>query len=247
MGDTYREDLAVIHDAGFGQFARAAATLLREELCRAGFDRGLVVDLACGSGILSAAMVESGYEALGIDIAPAMVELSRAKVPGATFRVGSIWDADPLPECVAVAAIGECVNYLFDPRCTARALPGLLRRVARALAPGGLFLFDAAGPGRVPGGGPTKGHWQGDGWAVLTTAEEDARRGLVTRRIVTFRRNGDLYRRDEEVHRLRLRRRADVLAQLRAAGYRARTLRAYGEQPLPPGMVGYLAKTPAPR
>src|SRR5271170_5383990 len=111
MTDAYRDDLAYIHDAGFGGMARAAAPVLIDALRKRGFARGLVVDLGCGSGILSQAMVEAGYDLLGIDISPAMIALARERVPGGTFRVGSLVTVD-LPPCIAVAAVGECFNYL---------------------------------------------------------------------------------------------------------------------------------------
>jgi ribosomal protein L11 methylase PrmA len=53
MPDAYREDLAYIHDVGFGKFAGAAAPVLLDAFNRAHISRGLVVDLGCGSGILS--------------------------------------------------------------------------------------------------------------------------------------------------------------------------------------------------
>ena len=61
--------------------------------------------LGCGHGV--------GVSALGIDISEGMVALAREHVPQATFRVESLLSAE-LPSCVAVAAVGECLNYLFD-------------------------------------------------------------------------------------------------------------------------------------
>ena len=51
--NAYREDLAYIHDVGHGGLARIAAQRLMEELRSAGFHKGTVVDLGCGSGILA--------------------------------------------------------------------------------------------------------------------------------------------------------------------------------------------------
>ena len=72
-----------------------------------------MIDLGCGSGILSAAVMELGYRTLGIDISEGMVALARKHVPRGEFRVESLLSAE-LPRCVAVAAVGECLNYLFD-------------------------------------------------------------------------------------------------------------------------------------
>jgi SAM-dependent methyltransferase len=246
MTEAYREDLAVIHDAGYGGHARSAAPVLLDALRRAGMTGGLVVDLACGSGILSAEVASAGYEVLGIDIAPAMVELARRRVPGGRFLVRSLLKAQ-LPPCVAIAAVGEGVNYLFDEGNTDQALAELFRRAFAALCPGGLLLLDAAGPGRIPGHGPRQSFREGDDWAVLVTTEEDAERRLLTRQITSFRRVGAWYRRDHEVHRLRLLPPAELAEQLRAAGFRVRVLRRYGELRLPRGLTGLLAHKPVRR
>src|SRR5215469_14060460 len=110
----YTEDLAYIHDTGYGDFARTAAPALLESLRARGITSGLVVDLGCGSGIWAQALVAAGYDVLGIDISPAMIRLARRKAPGAKFRTASLLSAE-LPPCAAVTAIGECVNYAFDP------------------------------------------------------------------------------------------------------------------------------------
>src|SRR5207248_9796921 len=157
----------------------------------------------CGSGIWAQALVSAGYDVLGIDLSPAMIALARARVPGGHFRVGSFVDA-ALPPCVEVTALGECFRFLFDRGSTRRGLRALFRRAHAALCPGGLLIFDVAGPGRVGGRGPRRICAEGDDWAVLVTAEEDRRRRLLTRSITSFRKVSGLYRRDHEVHRLRL-------------------------------------------
>src|SRR5262245_24727444 len=163
MSDAYRDDLAFIHDAGFDHFARHAAAVLVERLQAEGMTGGRVIDLGCGSGILSRAIADAGFDVLGIDLSPAMVALARERVPAGEFRVGS-YLTEELPPCVAVAAVGEVFNYLFDRGNKPAALARLFRRVHTALAPGGWLIFDMAGPGRVPGG-RAQGHREGDGWA----------------------------------------------------------------------------------
>ena len=239
MSEGYREDLAYVHHAGFGVLADDAASLLLEELRRGGTRSGTVVDLCCGSGPLSRRLSDAGYDAFGVDISGAMVEMARERVPEGRFVEGSILSID-LPPCVAVAAVGECFNYLFDEGNTEEALRALLRRIHEALTPGGILIFDAAGPGRAPARPQT--HAEGDDWAVLATAEEDEERGILTRRITTFRGVGELYRRDEEVHRLRLIERETTAAQLRELGFRVSVLDGYGEFRFPPGLAGFLAR-----
>ncbi|MEM9539623.1 MAG: methyltransferase domain-containing protein [Cyanobacteria bacterium P01_E01_bin.42] len=68
MESYYREDLAYIHDAGFGHFAENAALMLIKLLRQQGKNSGFIIDLGCGSGIAIAKLQESGYNCLGIDI-----------------------------------------------------------------------------------------------------------------------------------------------------------------------------------
>jgi SAM-dependent methyltransferase len=238
----YDQDLAFVHDAGFGGFARAAAPGVLALLARAGVASGRVLDLGCGSGIWAERLLERGYDVVGIDISPAMIRLARRRAPRAEFRVGSLFRG-ALPRCDAVTALGECVSYLFDRE--GHALPRLLRRVYRALAPGGVFVFDVIEPGGRRAARAARTFTNGTGWFVAAEKSEDRTRGILTRRIVTFRKVGRAYRRSEEVHRLRLQRAADVLRELRAAGFRARAIRGYGALRLPAARVGFVARKPA--
>lgn len=243
MPEGYREDLAFIHDAGFGRFARGAAEVLLEELPRRSLDRGLVIDLGCGSGILAEPLAARGYEILGIDLSAAQIALAQQRVPTGQFRVESLLTAG-LPRCIAIAAVGECVNYLFDERHSWEGVRQMLGRAYGALVPGGVLLFDVAEPGRVSEG-IGRSHAEGEGWAVLVTAEEDRQQGLVTRHITSFRQVGELYRRDHEVHRLRLLPRSDVVSWLAEIGFEVQILDGYGSVPFRPGHVGFLARKPA--
>src|SRR5262245_62100303 len=199
----YRDDLAYIHDDGFGGFARDASDWLLKQFASWGIRQGLVIDLGCGSGIWAEALVRAGYEVLGYDLSPAMVEMARRRVPSGRFEAQSFLDAQLLP-CVAVTAMGEIFNYLFDERNSARTLHQQFTRVYTSLVPGGVFVFDGAEPGRGGKTGTTRNFTEGQGWACLFAAQEDRRRNTLSREITTFRQEGRQYRRDHEVHTLRL-------------------------------------------
>jgi SAM-dependent methyltransferase len=239
MIKAYEHDLAYIHDVGFGDFAKNSAPALLKLLRQNGITDGLVVDLGCGSGIWARELSQAGYDVLGIDISLAMIELARNRVPGGEFRQTSLLEAE-LPRCVAVTSLGECVNYLFDESNNIGELRRLFRRVYAALRRGGVFIFDVAEPGR--GKGPRQKHFEGPDWAVLMEVDEDRRTNRLTRDMTLFRKIGELYRRDREVHRLRLYKRSDIAKELRRVGFRVRTLRAYGNQPMIKGCVGFLAR-----
>jgi hypothetical protein len=71
--------------------------------------------------------------------------------------------------------------------------------------------------------------------------EIDRRRLILTRRITSFLRVGRRFRREREIHRMRLVEPEKVLRLLRSAGFRARALRGYGALLFPKGVSGYLA------
>jgi len=244
MTKAYFDDLAYIHDAGFGEFAKNSGPGLLEILRQNAITKGLVVDLGCGSGIWARELSRAGYDVLGIDISPAMIEIARKRVPRGEFRVESLLKAK-LPKCDAVTSLGECLNYLFDRRNNITQLRRLFRRIYTALKPGGVFVFDIAEPGR--GKGPRQKHREGKDWAVLVEVDEDPRTNLLTRRITSFRKVGELYRRAEETHRLQLYHRSEVANQLRETGFKVKTISGYGRQPMIEGCVGFVARKPLVR
>jgi SAM-dependent methyltransferase len=239
--DAYKDNLAYIHDVGFGDYARNSARGLLDILRRGGVTTGLVVDLGCGSGIWASELANAGYQILGIDISAAMIDIARARVPEADFNVGSLLRAK-LPNCNAVTSLGECFNYLFDKKNSITHLSRLFRRIYAALKPGGLLIFDIAEPGR--GKGPRQKHMEGPDWAVLVEVNEERHTNRLTRRITSFRKVGELYTRDEETHRLQLYSRSEVAKELRNVGFRVRTVNSYGDQPMIDGCVGFVARKP---
>jgi SAM-dependent methyltransferase len=241
--DAYAEDLAFIHDDGFGMIARGAAATLVEALAASGIRDGLVVELACGSGISSRIVADAGYAVHGFDLAPAMIDLARERVPAGRFEVCSLYDAEIEP-CVAVTAIGEAFNYRFDERAGFERMAEIFERAYAALAPGGVLLFDVAQPGR---GLPRAEHtvWAGDGWRVSSETIEDSARRRLARRIVSHRAVGGAERRREELHELALYEHESVFAALRETGFVVRSLATYaGQYHFSAGHGGFLALRP---
>jgi SAM-dependent methyltransferase len=252
----YGRDVAHVHDTGYGDFARDAAPGLLALLRAAGVRDGLVVDLGCGSGIWAAALLEAGYDVLGIDQSAelleagydvlgidqsaALLQIARRRAPAATFVQGSLFEA-ALPRCAAVTSISECVTYGPDPRAGRAAFVALLARVRAALVPGGVLVFDVVTPER-----PARRSWnEGEDWVICVDGRPDRDAGTYTRAMTVFRRgassevdrdagagaSGDTWHRSDEVHDVWMYDPADVLADLRDAGFAdARELDGYGER-----------------
>ena len=231
------EDLAVIHAAGFTAIAPAAADELLPRLAPS----SRVLELGCGDGTTDRLLSGAGHDVEALDSSRAFIELARVRPPRARFEIGSFLDAPLPPDCDAVLAVGEVLGYIDPTSSRAADLDRVIVRIAGALRVGGLLLFDLATPRRALAAAERT--WtEGEGWAVMVEASRAG--DELRRRIVTFRdRGGGRFRRGEELHRLRLHRPVEVLGALRAAGFAARTLPGgYAGEPLPRGLVAYLAR-----
>lgn len=229
----YQEDLAHVHEAGFTALAEAAARMVLD-LVR---PPGRVVDLGCGGGTLLRDLVDAGFDAWGIDLSPAMVDLARRRVPEARVEAGDALRAG-LPPCRVVTAVGEVLNYAFAPNDPG-AVAALLHRVHDALEPGGVFLFDIATAGRA-GDGPTHAERAGRDWRVEARAEEAD--GWLTRTIDTWRLVDGAWRHHHESHRLRLLEVGWVLERLREARFEAEVLGGYDDFGFQTGWDGFLGR-----
>lgn len=237
----YQTDLAYIHDTGFTDFTRRSAPGLLGILRRHKIERGLVVDLGCGSGVWAETLISHGYEVLGIDSSPSMLRLARRRAPKARFTRASLFHAR-LPKCAAITAVGECLNYAFDRSANVK-LEDLFRRVHKALAPGGVFIFDIAEPGRV-GPVPTQNFFLGSDWAVLVRNEGDRRRRLLTRHMTIFRRIGTSRRHTTEIHHQNLFQPSRIEAALKVSGFTVTRRLGYGGLRLGKGRSVFIARNP---
>lgn len=141
-------------------------------------------------------------------------------------------------------SVGECLNYLFDQDQDQgrRSLLPLFQRIYQALTPGGVLIFDIAEPGQVSG--TTQGFVEGTDWTVLVEKEEDQTQKILTRRIITFRQQGEQYRREEEVHRQQLYEATEVTTLLAQVRFQVQVMRSYGQYSLPQAHAALIACKP---
>jgi SAM-dependent methyltransferase len=225
-----------VHHLGFGFHADACAPgiLALLEPARG----GLVLELGCGSGLLTRYLVEAGHRVLASDASPAMLALARKTAPRAEVRQLVLPD-DPLPECDAIVSVGHVLSYLPDEAGIERTLTA----AARALRPEGVFAIDLCDLryGELRSDEPNASRI-GDDWAIITRFSLP-RPNLFVREIAVFLPNGDgTWRRDDERHENILADTAAVPELLREHGVEARVAESFGDEELPDGLVAIVGR-----
>jgi SAM-dependent methyltransferase len=232
----YRPDLARIHHLGFGFHAEdtAAGVLSLLEPVRG----GLVVEIGCGSGLLTRHLAEAGRRVIATDASPAMLDIARDEQPNVDFRRLTLPD-DPVPEADAIVGVGHGLNYLD----TVEQVETSLAALAEALRPGGVLAIDLcdlewaafrAEQGSVG--------WVGEDWALVTRFSVPSPDRYV-REMTTFTRAADgTYRRDEERHDNVMVDVATVPGILAAHGVKATVHDAFGTERLPVGLKAIVGR-----
>lgn len=191
-----------------------------------------VLDIGCGTGVFALLLADRGIEAVGIDPAPASIDVARAK-PGSERVRWIRGDAADLPplQVDLVTMTANVAQAIADPLTWHKTLRGAYE----ALRPGGHLVFETRDPARraweewtreishrvteVPGVGPV------ESWVQLV------RTGLP---LVTFRwtfvfaADGQVLTSDST---LRFREREEVERDLVTHGYEVEGIRDAPDRP----------------
>lgn len=229
----YREDLALVHHRGFGFHADACAPgilKLLEPVRRRG---GQVLELGCGSGLLTRHLLDAGHRVIATDTSPAMLSLAEEHAAEAEVRQLTLPD-DPLPPADAIVSVGHVLSYLPDEAAVDRALVA----AAHALRPGAVLALDICDLawGAARRDAPNHGRVAAD-WALVTVFSLPSPDRFV-RDIATFTRMPDgAWRRDDERHENVLVETGRIPALLAQHGVDATIQAAFGAEELPRGLV----------
>jgi SAM-dependent methyltransferase len=117
----YRRDLARVHHLGYGFHADLCAPSLLALLEPIRARGGLVLELGCGSGLLTRYLLDAGHRVVATDASPAVLELAAVYAAEADLRRLVLPD-DRLPDADAVVSIGHVLSYLSTPDAIERAL-----------------------------------------------------------------------------------------------------------------------------
>jgi SAM-dependent methyltransferase len=237
----YRRDLALIHHLGFGFHADACAPGVLRLLEPALERDGLVLELGCGSGLLTKYLLDAGHRVVATDASPAMLDVARETAGGADLRRLTLPD-DALPEADAIVGVGHVLNYLPDVAAIERGLVA----IGRAIRPGGVLAIDLCDLGwaRERADAPPRG-WVGADWALVTEFSVPAPDRFV-RQMATFIRDDDgSWRRGDERHDNVLIETDRVPALLAEAGVEATVRASFGSEELPAGLRAIVGHRPA--
>ena len=137
---------ALTEDVGYARRADFIERLFR----RSRIGVHTVLDLACGTGTMTALLTGRGYEMIGVDASPDMLMEARSKaetLPGIPplFLQQSMPKLDLYGTVDAAICCLDSLNYLTAPRDVQRTFA----RLHLFIAPGGVLIFDVHAPEKL--------------------------------------------------------------------------------------------------
>jgi SAM-dependent methyltransferase len=241
MQPYYRSGLARVHHLGFASHAEACAPGVLALLEPVRARGGLVLEIGCGSGLLTRHLTDAGHRVVATDASPAMLELAREVASDAEDIRPLALPDDTIPPADAIVSAGHVLNYLPDLAAIERSLVA----IARALRPGGLLAIDLCDLewGETRRDSPNYSRVAED-WAIITRFSVPSTDRFL-RDITTFLRNTDgSWRRDDERHANVLLDLTVVPALLTEHGVQATVEPSFGTEDLPKGLRAVIGHRP---
>jgi SAM-dependent methyltransferase len=238
----YRADLARIHHLGYRFHADECAPGILSLLEPVQERGGLVVELGCGSGLLTRYLVDAGHRVVATDASPAMLDIAREYAGDALEVRRLALPDDPIPRAEAIVSVGHVLNYLPDADAIDRALVA----IAAALRLGGLLAIDICDRSyHEASSAPDVKARVTDDWAIINERSLPSPDRFV-RQMAIFTRNDDgSWRRDDERHENVLIDTGTVPALLAEHGVQARLGTGFGPMELMPGLHSIIGRRDA--
>ena len=112
---------------------------IKDILCQYGINDGLLLDLGCGTGKMCRIMSGCGYDLIGVDNSPEMLEIAREHSEDNILYLNQDMREFELYGTVrAVVSVCDSLNYITDRD----ELRHVFELVNNYLDPEGIFLFD---------------------------------------------------------------------------------------------------------
>lgn len=111
-----------------------------------GIEEGLVLDLGCGTGSLTELLADAGYDMIGVDLSPDMLDIAMEKREHSgnsiLYLLQDMREFELYGTVRAVVSICDSMNYLPEEADFLQTL----RLVNNYLDPEGIFIFDLNTP-----------------------------------------------------------------------------------------------------
>ncbi len=134
--------LAAVYDRLMATDYEARADYLLSLFACYGQPPRTLLDVACGSGSLTAALIARGVDVIGVDLSEDMLDLAREKCPEALLLCQDMRQLD-LYDVVDGAV---CTLDSFNHLASTADIGAVLARLRLFVAPGGLLIFDVNTP-----------------------------------------------------------------------------------------------------
>jgi len=197
----------------------ATVAFYNEILKREGLRPRTAVDLACGTGSVTAILARQGLEVTGVDLSEEMLTVAMEKVMDMKHPPRFV--CQPLQELrlprgvdLAVCAL-DSLDYITDPADCAEAI----RRVYKALNPGGIFIFDVNTPEKLRAMDGQVFLDEDDDVYCVWRGEFDRETNICSYGMDLFQRRGEVWERSFEEHREYAYSQQQLTEYLKAAGF----------------------------
>ena len=214
----------------------ATVAFYREILTAEGLHPRTAVDLACGTGTVSILLAQQGLRVIGVDMSEEMLTVAQQKagdMDNPPRFVCQHLQKLVLPRGVDLAVCAlDSLDYITDPNDCAEAI----RRVYRALNPGGIFIFDVNTPEKLRAMDGQVFLDEDDDVYCVWRGEFDERTNICSYGMDLFQRQGRLWRRSFEEHREYAYSAEQLTGYLKAAGFT--NIRVYGDRRMEPPRSG---------
>lgn len=128
---------------------RAVVDFYNKILAKEHMQPRTAVDLACGTGSIAALLAQQGIQVIGVDMSEDMLTMASDKTKNLSnppLFIHQQLQSLHLPRGVDLAVCAlDSLDYIVNPQDCAAAI----KRVYKALNPGGIFIFDVNTPEKL--------------------------------------------------------------------------------------------------
>ena len=207
---------------------RQTLAFYKEILAREGCRPRTAVDLACGTGSITVLLAQEGLKVIGVDLSPEMLCVAQQKaqeLENSPLFVCQDLSCLRLPRGVDLAVCAlDSLDYITDPTACEEAI----RRVYRALNPGGIFIFDVNTPEKLRAMDGQVFLDEDDDVYCVWRGNFDEQENICSYGMDLFQRRGDVWHRTFEEHREYAYSEEQLRTYLKDAGFNS--IRVYADR-----------------